>query len=182
MPRQLIAVAPASGPLRRRAASSGAVVLAALVMSVLVFFSGRLSPCVAPPKQASFNVGMRVKARQPILLSNKGRGYYNEGAADGVPDHVRNKRKEASEERKLRKFVEYGEEGTVAGVIHAGNWEQRPSHWKGVPRPGVIVSWDAKNLPMDVAEESELEMMDSTVSESLIKVRRAANLEKKGLA
>eukprot|EP00439_Symbiodinium_sp_Y106_P044885 s2044_g5.t1 len=99
------------------------------------------------PEMSKFRVGDRVRARVPILVSNQGRGYYNEGAGQGVPKHLRNMTQERGvadsweweELDGMLKVIEGGSEGYVVGIITAGEWMNRPPHWKGQPRPGIMV-------------------------------------------
>mmetsp|Transcript_99489 Transcript_99489/g.197147 ORF Transcript_99489/g.197147 Transcript_99489/m.197147 type:complete len:194 (+) Transcript_99489:85-666(+) len=119
-----------------------------------------------------FRCGDRVKARAPILLSNQGRGYFNEGKGKGVPEHLLDLDQEAEEQDNLTKIIEGGSEGTVCGIIKKGEWAQRPLHWTGHKRPGVMVSWDDANLPMDVAMEVELELIEAPFREQMAAQRK----------
>jgi len=78
----------------------------------------------------------------------------------------------------LEKIIEGGEEGTVMGVISAGEWPNRPPLWKGRPRAGVMVSWDDASLPIDVAEESDLDILDTSLTEKRVAIQK----EKRKLA
>uniref|UniRef100_A0A7S4SA03 Uncharacterized protein n=1 Tax=Alexandrium monilatum TaxID=311494 RepID=A0A7S4SA03_9DINO len=135
----------------------------------------------APP--CLFRVGDRVRAKMPILLSNSGRGYFNEGAGEGVPPHLRDESEDRMELAAMEKIVEGGEEGTVAGILLKNEWINRPKHWKGHHRTGVMVSWDSADLPMDVAEETELEVIEGSLgarrSEQL-RMEKRARRERRG--
>lgn len=118
-----------------------------------------------------FRVGDRVRARVPMKISHRGRGYFNEGGGYGVPQHQRDEEEEAEELERLPKVVEFGSEGYVVGILPAGEWANRPPGWKGEPRPGVMVSWDEASYPIDVAEEMFLTKIDG---ESLSKLHITA--------
>ncbi|CAE8635538.1 unnamed protein product [Polarella glacialis] len=53
----------------------------------------------------------------------------------------------------------------VVGIITAGEWKNKPEHWKGMPRAGVMVSWDDSVLPIEVAEEMDLVQMEGSVAD-----------------
>lgn len=126
----------------------------------------------AVPEMSKFRVGDRVRAMHPMKISNSGRGYYNEGAALSVPPHQRIEDEDRRELEELQKVIEGGEEGVVVGILPAGEWFNRPKHWKGRPRPGVMVSWDDASLPIDVAEETFLEELEGSVSAQHIMKRK----------
>eukprot|EP00930_Biecheleria_cincta_P037442 TRINITY_DN25701_c0_g2_i1.p1 TRINITY_DN25701_c0_g2~~TRINITY_DN25701_c0_g2_i1.p1 ORF type:complete len:223 (-),score=31.09 TRINITY_DN25701_c0_g2_i1:165-764(-) len=117
------------------------------------------------PDMGRFRVGDRVRAMHPMLISNSGRGYYNEGAALSVPEHQRIAHQDAAELAALPKVVEGGEEGVVVGILPAGEWFNRPKHVKGRPRPLVMVCWDNAVYPIDMAEETFLEQLPGSVSD-----------------
>ncbi|CAE8702396.1 unnamed protein product, partial [Polarella glacialis] len=156
------------------------LLLAATALLALVFTGGdsptfsQLQLTQATPKVSRYRVGDRVMAKVPIRISNGGRGYYNEGAAVGVPEHLRDTKAEEKEMSKLLKVVEGGKAGSVVGIITAGEWKNKPEHWKGMPRPGVMVSWDDGELPIEVAEQMDLVQMEGSVADE----RREQRLQK----
>eukprot|EP00913_Durusdinium_trenchii_P000264 g239.t1 len=193
----------------RRASLKGFSILGLAASLWAVLFSGpvdsfaMLQPSQAAPQEtpemSRFRVGDRVRARVPMKISHRGRGYFNEGGGYGVPQHQRDEEEEpcgggthfqgcallkdffpsgpksflqeAEELERLPKVVEFGSEGYVVGILPAGEWANRPPGWKGEPRPGVMVSWDEASYPIDVAEEMFLTKIDG---ESLSKLHITA--------
>merc|ERR550537_1501033 len=98
------------------------------------------------------------------MISNHGRGYYNEGGGADVPRFHRNLAEDRRQERERVKIIDGGNEGVVCGVIFKGEWMNRCRYWKGHARPGVMVSWDDQVLPIDVAEEADLEKLEGSFS------------------
>eukprot|EP00929_Paragymnodinium_shiwhaense_P081672 TRINITY_DN427_c0_g1_i2.p1 TRINITY_DN427_c0_g1~~TRINITY_DN427_c0_g1_i2.p1 ORF type:complete len:206 (-),score=66.02 TRINITY_DN427_c0_g1_i2:156-773(-) len=130
-------------------------------------------------RRASFKLGQRVKARYPLKLSNRGRGYYNEGGGSDVPAHLRDWEEDIAASKERIRYVEGGLEGTIVGILPEGEWENRPRHWKGYSRRGWFVNWDDATLPMDLAEEHELEVLDSELADKLRVQKDAEKAEKK---
>ncbi|CAE8719988.1 unnamed protein product [Polarella glacialis] len=158
-------------PMRRVRASMLPCCLLLGATALLLLVSAGESPTFsqvvtqATPRVCRYRVGDRVKAKVPIRISNGGRGYYNEGAGFGVPEHLRDAKAETKEMAALLKVVEGGKEGSVVGIITAGEWKNKPEHWKGMPRAGVMVSWDDSVLPIEVAEEMDLVQMEGSVAD-----------------
>lgn len=159
---------------RRGRKASGLLMLAAA--AILTQVPSALFPeasVQAAPGVVAFHCGDRVTAKVPIKLSNDGRGYYNEGGGEGTARHLRDMADEIAKRDAKDKIVDFGAEGTVVGIIPTGEWGNRPRHWKGTPRAGIMVNWDDAEMPMDVAETFELEITDSSQGDKLIAQRKA---------
>eukprot|EP00931_Biecheleriopsis_adriatica_P118116 TRINITY_DN9357_c0_g1_i1.p1 TRINITY_DN9357_c0_g1~~TRINITY_DN9357_c0_g1_i1.p1 ORF type:complete len:187 (-),score=47.14 TRINITY_DN9357_c0_g1_i1:94-654(-) len=173
-------------PMSRRSTGfKGALVLlaGAALLHLLTFAENVAAPTFAmlapseaapqvSPEMSKYRVGDRVRAQFPIKISNDGRGYYNEGAGLGIPDHQRDVDEDQEELDGLLKVIEGGNEGVVIGILPKGEWANRPPHWKGQPRAGVMVSWDEAELPIEVVEEADLEQLEGSVSAMHIQQRK----------
>lgn len=128
------------------------------------FYRKKTAPVEKGPKM--FSLGDRVKVKGPMVMSNKGRGYYNEGGGKDVPEFHRDMPVERQEDRERQNVVDGGTEGVVCGYVPKVYWHfSKPEHWKGQPRFFPLVSFDDPNLPIDAVDERNLELLDSTFSD-----------------
>lgn len=138
------------------------------------------------PLQSGFRVGDRVRLRGPHKLTEKGLGIFLEGKGEKNtnrpelsldPDLKKRERERRFLDKKMLGpvshpgapsdmwYVEGGEEGTVVDIMPTNHYEyNKPWHWKGMARPGVIVSFDSDQVPVDMIEETDLEILDDSMS------------------
>mmetsp|Transcript_21412 Transcript_21412/g.49075 ORF Transcript_21412/g.49075 Transcript_21412/m.49075 type:complete len:202 (-) Transcript_21412:55-660(-) len=102
--------------------------------------------------------GDRVQAKYPLKISWGGYGYFREGKGEGVPEHLQDEMVERGE---LETIIEGGTMGTVVDIVPTIEFMNRPDHIKGMPRPLPLIDWDDPNLPMDVTDEWDVELLGS---------------------
>jgi len=134
-----------------------------------------------PPRQLTslFHCGDRVKAKFPIQISQEGRGYFNEGAGEGVPPHQRDEEEDEAELAELEKVIEGGSEGTVVEILPPGEWANKPKGCWGTHRFLVMINWDDTSYPMDMVEENDLEKTDGSLGDRLCAQKREKNKAEK---
>merc|ERR1719436_189576 len=135
------ALRPQVSPRSRRGSAAAAALLVASAVATL--HGGARAGAragvqavvqVGPPPTSQFRVGDFVSSKVPIRVSNEGRGYFNEGAGKGVPDHLRNFEEEDEKLSALPEFVDFGNKGQVVGILPTSEWANRSPHFKGYPR------------------------------------------------
>lgn len=118
------------------------------------------------PERHKFRVGDRVRLKMPMAINHKGRGYFNEGRARMLKHFYRNHEEEIQDAATRERHIDGGAEGWVAYYqFQYFGWGNRPSYFKGTPRPLAIVSFDDPNIPICAVEEVNLELMDRSMAE-----------------
>lgn len=121
---------------------------------------------------SKFRVGDKVEAIAPFKISNDGYGYFNEGAGYGCPAKHRDPGEDGWERANLPKVVDGRSQGHIVGMIPIGHWKNRPKHWKGHKRVGIMVSWEEPTYPIDVVDECYLKLVDRTISDEKAEKKR----------
>jgi hypothetical protein len=134
-----------------------------------------------------WKTGDRVRLKWPILRSNQGHGYFNEGGGADLknPDgSQRRSNKEIQEDVEVEKFIEGGTEGTVVMVRNEGVMPyiyDKPIEWRGKARPYVIVDFEDPDIPMEAVEEWDLELVSNEMSKLWAEAKKQWNDDRDNL-